>query len=79
MQPLVQDGDKVKKRARVLTENRGGSDPVDRPLEEAWPELQRRKEAALKRPGLSPAARRLVQEYFERLRPDGVQPDGEEK
>ncbi|MEE8106086.1 MAG: hypothetical protein V3T86_11180 [Planctomycetota bacterium] len=79
VQPLVRDGDKVKKRARVLTETRGGSDPVDRPLEEAWPELQRRKEAALKRPGLSPAARRLVQEYFERLRPDGVQPDGEEK
>jgi len=75
VQPLVQDGDKVKKRARILTENRGGSDPVDRPLEEAWPELQRRKEAALKRPGLSPAARRLVQEYFERLRPDGVAPD----
>ena len=34
------------------------------------PEEERRKEAALNRPGLSPVARDLVREYFEQLRPE---------
>ena len=47
----------------------GGGAPRESSLEEAWPELERRKEAALNRSGLSPAARELVRRYFEELRP----------
>ena len=47
-----------------------GGAPTDKPLKEAWPELKKRREAALKRPGLSPHARKLVKEYFDKLRPD---------
>ncbi|MHC4547330.1 MAG: hypothetical protein ACYTEZ_01020 [Planctomycetota bacterium] len=73
VQPLVREGEdrKVVKVAKVPIEVRGGGAPAERSLEEAWPELERRKEAALNRPGLSPTARRLVREYFERLRPEG--------
>ena len=70
VKPLVREGETVKKRARVLTESRGGGAPQERSIKEAWPELERRKEAALKRPGLSPSARKLVREYFEKLRPE---------
>ena len=69
VEPLVRDGDKVKKRAKVPIEVPGRA-PQEKSLKEAWPELQKRKEAALKRAGLSPHARQLVFEYFERLRPD---------
>jgi len=69
VEPLVREGEKVEKIARVPVEVPGGGGPADRPLAEAWPELERRKEAALDRAGLSPASRRLVREYFERLRP----------
>ena len=68
VEPLVRDGDKVKKRARVPIEV-PGSAPLEKSLQEAWPELLKRREAALKRAGLSPHARQLVREYFERLRP----------
>jgi hypothetical protein len=69
VKPLVADGEKVKKKARVPIEVPGGA-PTDKPLDEAWPELKKRQEAALKRPGLSPHARQLVKEYFEKLRPE---------
>jgi len=69
VKPLVNKGDKVKKKARVPIEVAGGA-PTDKPLKEAWPELKKRREAALKRPGLSPHARKLVKEYFDKLRPD---------
>ena len=69
VEPLVRAGDKVKKLARVPIEVPGRA-PQEKSLKEAWPELQRRKEAALKRAVLSPHARQLVFEYFERLRPD---------
>ncbi len=73
VEPLVRDGEKVKKKARVPVETPGGAAPQTKTLREAWPDLERRREAALDRPGLSPAARRLVREYFEKLRPtDGV-------
>ena len=49
----------------------GGGAQQEKPIEEAWPELLRRREEALNRPGLSPAAKKLVREYFERLRPEG--------
>ena len=60
---------KIEKLAKVPIEVRGGGAPEERSLEEAWPELERRREAALDRPGLSPAARQLVREYYEQLRP----------
>jgi hypothetical protein len=69
VKPLVADGEKVKKKARVPIEVPGGA-PTDKPLDEAWPELKKRQEAALKRPGLSPHARQLVKSYFEQLRPE---------
>jgi len=69
VEPLIREGQRVRKRARVPIEVPEGGAPVEKPLKEAWPVLQRRKEAALKRPGLSPAARKLVREYFEKLRP----------
>jgi len=68
VEPLVRDGQKVKKKTRVPIEVPGGA-PQTRTLAEAWPELLRRREAALKRPGLAPHVRKLVREYFERLRP----------
>jgi len=67
VEPLVREGDMVEKLAKVPIEVPGGGAPQERPLKEAWPELQRRKEAALDRPGLSPAARELVRRYFEEL------------
>lgn len=72
IEPLVREDErrKIEKLAKVPIEVRGGGAPEERSLEEAWPELERRKEAALNRPGLSPAARQLVREYFERLRPE---------
>lgn len=69
VEPLVREGEKVKKRARVPIEV-PGSAPLDKSLQEAWPELLKRREAALKRAGLSPHARQLVREYFDLLRPD---------
>ncbi|MGQ0613344.1 MAG: hypothetical protein ACT4PV_06375 [Planctomycetaceae bacterium] len=69
VEPLLRDGEQVPKEARVPVEVPGGGTPAERPLSEAWPELKKRLEAALDRPGLSPAARALVREYFERLRP----------
>jgi len=69
VEPLVREGEKVEKLARVPIEVPGGGAPKDATLEEAWPELERRKEAALNRAGLSPAARDLVRRYFEELRP----------
>ena len=66
----MQEGEKVKKLARVPIEAEGAGGPVSRSLDEAWPELERRKEEALRRPGLSPAARDLVRRYYERLRPE---------
>jgi hypothetical protein len=69
VEPLVREGEQVEKMARVPVEVPGGGGVADRPLAEAWPELERRKEAALNREGLSPASRRLVREYFDRLRP----------
>jgi len=69
VEPLVREGEKVEKRARVPIEVPGGGAPRESTLEEAWPELERRKEAALNRAGLSPAARELVRCYFEELRP----------
>jgi hypothetical protein len=72
IEPLVREDErkKIEKLAKVPIEVRGGGAPEEQSLEEAWPELERRKEAALNRPGLSPAARQLVREYFERLRPE---------
>jgi len=67
VEPLVRDGEMVEKLAKVPIEVPGGGAPQERTLREAWPELQRRKEAALNRAGLSPAARELVRRYFERL------------
>jgi hypothetical protein len=69
VEPLVREGEKVEKRARVPIEVPGGGAPRESTLDEAWPELERRKEAALNRSGLSPAARELVRRYFEELRP----------
>jgi len=69
VEPLLREGEQVTKEARVPVEVPGGGTPAQRPISEAWPELQKRLEAALDRPGLSPAARALVREYFERLRP----------
>jgi len=69
VEPLVREGDKVEKRARVPIEVPGGSAPKESTLEQAWPELERRKEAALNRTGLSPAARELVRTYFDTLKP----------
>ncbi|MHC4939533.1 MAG: hypothetical protein ACYTHK_11235 [Planctomycetota bacterium] len=69
VEPLVREGEKVEKRARVPIEVPGGGAPRESSIEEAWPELERRKEAALNRSGLSPAARELVRRYFEELRP----------
>jgi len=69
VEPLVREGPKREKQARVPIEAPDGGAPVDRPLDEAWPELQRRQEAALGRPGLSPESRALIRAYFERLRP----------
>jgi len=69
VEPLVREGDKVEKLARVPIEVPGGGSPRKSTLEEAWPELQRRKEAALNRAGLSPAARELVRTYFDTLKP----------
>ena len=73
VEPLVRDGERVKKNAKVPIEVPGGGAPAPRPLDEAWPELERRREAALDRPGLSPAARKLVKEYFDRLKPAGAE------
>ncbi|MHC4729833.1 MAG: hypothetical protein ACYS6Z_04460 [Planctomycetota bacterium] len=72
IEPLVREDEKkkIEKLAKVPIEVRGGGAPEERSLEEAWPELERRREAALNRPGLSPAARKLVREYFDRLRPE---------
>ncbi len=70
VEPLVAEGETVRKRARVPVEVPDGGAPQERTLEQAWPELQRRKEAALRRPGLSPAARALLREYFNRLKPE---------
>jgi len=72
VEPLVRGDDQVRKKAKVPIEvPEGGGGQQERPLDEAWPELERRREEALNRPGLSPAARKLVREYFERLRPEG--------
>lgn len=70
VEPLVREGDTVKKNARVPIEAPDGGAPQPQPLDKAWPELERRREAALDRPGLSPAARKLIREYFEKLRPE---------
>jgi hypothetical protein len=71
VEPLVKGDEKVRKKAKVPIEVPGGAGGVkEQPLEEAWPELERRREEALDRPGLSPAAKKLVREYFERLRPE---------
>ncbi len=67
VEPLVREGEMVEKLAKVPIEVPGGGAPQERTLQEAWPELQRRREAALNRPGLSPAARELVRRYFEQL------------
>lgn len=69
VEPLIRDGEKVRKRARVPIEVQGGGAPRASTLEEAWPDMERRKEAALNRPGLSPSARELVRRYFDSLRP----------
>jgi hypothetical protein len=69
VEPLVQDGPQVQKRAKVPIEVPEGGAPSDRPLHEAWPDLKKRAEEALRRPGLSPSSKKLVREYFERLRP----------
>ncbi|MCK6461961.1 MAG: hypothetical protein L6Q95_18930, partial [Planctomycetes bacterium] len=72
VEPLVKGEDQVTKKAKVPIEvPEGGGAQQEKPIEEAWPELERRREEALNRPGLSPAARKLVREYFERLRPEG--------
>jgi hypothetical protein len=72
VEPLVKGEDQVRKKAKVPIEvPEGGGARQEKPIEEAWPELERRREEALNRPGLSPAARKLVREYFERLRPEG--------
>jgi hypothetical protein len=72
VEPLVRGDDTVKKKAKVPIEvPEGGGAQQEKPIDEAWPELERRREEALNRPGLSPAARKLVREYFDRLRPEG--------
>ena len=72
VEPLVKGDEQVTKRAKVPIEvPEGGGGQQEKPIEEAWPELERRREEALNRPGLSPAARKLVREYFELLRPEG--------
>jgi len=72
VEPLVKGDDQVRKKAKVPIEvPEGGGGQQEKPIEEAWPELERRREEALNRPGLSPAARKLVREYFELLRPEG--------
>ncbi|HEX5138073.1 MAG TPA: hypothetical protein VFY93_13940, partial [Planctomycetota bacterium] len=72
VEPLVRGDEQVKKMAKVPIEvPEGGGAQRDKPIEEAWPELEKRREEALNRPGLSPAAKKLVREYFERLRPEG--------
>jgi hypothetical protein len=72
VEPLVKGEDQVRKKAKVPIEvPEGGGGPQEKPIDEAWPELLRRREEALNRPGLSPAARKLVREYFELLRPEG--------
>jgi hypothetical protein len=70
VEPLVREGEKIKKRARVPIEVPGGGAPSEKTLDQAWPELEKRKEAALNRPGLSPHTRKLVRDYFDRLRPE---------
>jgi hypothetical protein len=72
VEPLVKGDEQVTKKAKVPIEvPEGGGGQQEKPIEEAWPELLRRREEALNRPGLSPAARKLVREYFELLRPEG--------
>ena len=72
VEPLVKGDETKKKMAKVPIEvPEGGGGPQEKPLDEAWPELERRREEALNRPGLSPAARKLVREYFDLLRPEG--------
>ena len=78
VEPLVREGEKVKKRARVPIEVPGGGSPRKSTLEEAWPEMERRKEAALNRAGLSPASRELVRTYFDSLRPPAEAPPEKE-
>ncbi|MHC4933372.1 MAG: hypothetical protein ACYTGV_14410 [Planctomycetota bacterium] len=70
VEPLVREGEKVQKRARVPIEVPGGGAPSEKTLDQAWPELEKRREAALNRPGLSPHTRKLVRDYFDRLRPE---------
>lgn len=69
VEPLVREGETVEKDARVPIEAPDGGAPSDQPIDKAWPELKRRQEAALNRPGLSPGARALLRAYFERLQP----------
>ncbi|MEM8884884.1 MAG: hypothetical protein AAGD14_12500 [Planctomycetota bacterium] len=69
VEPLVREGEKVEKKARVPIEVPGGGAPREASIDEAWPELERRREAALNREGLSPSARELVRKYFDSLRP----------
>jgi hypothetical protein len=72
VEPLVKGDEQITKKAKVPIEvPEGGGGQHEKPIEEAWPELERRREEALNRPGLSPAARKLVREYFELLRPEG--------
>lgn len=72
VEPLVKGDEQVTKKAKVPIEvPEGGGGLQEKPIEEAWPELLRRREEALNRPGLSPAARKLVREYFDFLRPEG--------
>ncbi len=72
VEPLVKGDEQVRKKAKVPIEvPEGGGGQQEKPIEEAWPELLRRREEALNRPGLSPAAKKLVREYFELLRPEG--------
>ena len=76
VEPLVREGEKVEKRARVPIEVPGGGAPREASLDEAWPEMERRKEAALNRTGLSPAARELVRTYFDSLKPPAKKESG---
>ena len=72
VEPLVKGDEQVRKKAKVPIEvPEGGGGQQEKPIEEAWPELLRRREEALNRPGLSPAAKKLVRQYFELLRPEG--------
>jgi hypothetical protein len=71
VEPLVKGDEQITKKAKVPIEvPEGGGGQHEKPIEEAWPELERRREEALNRPGLSPAAKKLVREYFELLRPE---------